>query len=246
MTFGSDQTFSLIQEILLQDNGEAYEPLCQILFEDVEMLINKYCQGVQTADKEDLRQEIVWNVLRDLPNFYEKSQNNTEQQRNKYLKSMTHNACMDFFRKAKRSVLTNASDINDPAIHAVAEDFSKRIVDRELFLDALKGAFSINTTPDKLLAFVYNRLLGTMSGKNGKPKEIIGEFDSIPIQKMYEQMVSDLSHVLGISLPAEVLSPLRERVYGEFYDSVFHMSAHQIADSSKWIVEKVKEQNKYE
>ena len=42
----------------------------------------------------------------------------------------------------------------------------------------------------------------------------------------------------------EVLSPLRERVYGNYYNSVFHMSAHQIADSSKWIIEKLKERNK--
>ena len=246
MLFGSERVFSLIGEILNQDDGEAYEPLCKILYEDIELLINKYCQGIQAADKEDLKQEIVWSVIKDLPRYYNQSANKTEKQRNTYLKTLTYNACMDFFRRAKRSVLSKALDIDDLTLRASEDDFSSRVIDREAFLTALKGAFEFHTTPDKLMAFVYNRLIEKLTSENGSPKSIIDRFDGQPLSFMYEQMVADLNSILGIRLPDDVVAPLRTQIYSGSSEAVFHMTAHIIADSSSRIVNKVKEQNKNE
>ena len=246
MLFGSERVFSLIGEILNQDNGEAYEPLCKILYEDIELLINKYCQGVQAADKEDLKQEIVWSVIKDLPRYYNQSAGQTEKQRNAYLKTVTYNACMDYFRRAKRSVLSNALDIDDPTLRASEDDFSRRVIAGEAFLTALKGAFEIHTTPDKLMAFVYNRLIGTLTSVNGSPKSIIDRFDGQPLSVMYEQMMADMNSILGMRLPDDVVAPLRTQIYSGSSAAVFHMTARIIADSSNWIVDKVKEQNKNE
>lgn len=100
MTFGSESTFRIIGEILCQTD-EAYEPLCKILYKDTGVLINKYCAGIQSADKEDIMQNVVWKVLRDLPRFYSHSERNTEQQRNAYLKRIVYNECMDFLEKQR-------------------------------------------------------------------------------------------------------------------------------------------------
>lgn len=246
MLFGSEQTLSQIAFALTQNKAEAYEPICKTIYEDARILINRYCQGVPSADKEDLLQEAVWNVLRDLPRFYEASSTNTEQQRNAYLKRVVYNLCMDFFRKAKKSLLTKAVDLSDAEDATSKDDFAGRIENKSAFLQALQGAFAINTTPERLIAFVFNRLIGAMKGKNGSPKSIVETYDGAPLQVVFEQMVAELNHILGDEIPAEVLKPLKEKVYGPNQDRPFHLSARQIADGSNWIVEKIKEQNKNE
>lgn len=151
-----------------------------------------------------------------------------------------------FFRKAKKSVLTDAVEIDSTYVEAADNDFVKRIVDRESINDALRIVFSQKTTPDKLLAFVYNRLLCAMSGTNGSPKSIIEAFDGMPLQNIYENMVLDLNYLLGTKAPDDVLEPLRTMVYGRYYNETFKMTAHNIADSSSGFIKKVKEQKKNE
>lgn len=246
MLFGTKETFSLISSALSQDKAEAYEPICKVLYDDARILINRYCQGVSATDKEDLLQEVVWNVLRDLPRFFEASTYNTEQQRNAYLKRVVYNICMDFFRKAKKSLLTDAVDLSEALDAATGDDFVERIENKGAFLQALQGAFEINTTPERLIAFVFNRLIGALKGKNGSPKSIVEMYDGAPLQVVFEQMVAELNHILGDEIPDGVLKPLREKVYSANRDRPFHLTARQIADGSNWIVEKIKEQNKNE
>lgn len=246
MIFGNEETYILIGNAMCHGDMDAYNRIGEIIVNDTMLLVNSWFRDLQSADKEDIVQDVAEKMLRGLLKFYEDSNHNTEQQRNAYLKTAVYNACMDFFRKAKRSVLTNAISIDKVHGHVFEEDFSKRCADKDAFLSALKGVFQIHTTPDKMIAFVYNRLLGTLTGKNGSPKSIIAQFDGMPIQNVYEQMVCDLSTVSGDRIPDGVLSSLRNSVYGDYYNHPFHMTPHQIADSSNWIVEKTKEKkNEY-
>lgn len=246
MEFGTEQTLSLIKQALSQNTTDAYDMLYHIVCKDASLLINKYCAGLQPADKEDILHDVVWRVLQDLVRFYEASSQNTEQQRNAYLKKLTYNVCIDFYRKAKNTALFEITDISEITDTTLGDGFVKRIEDKELFLWALKKTFEINTSPDKLLAFVFSRLLWPNKKKNGDPKAIVEQFEGVPIQTVYEHMVADLTDVLGDTIPREVLMPLREKVFEERVGRTFHMTAHQIADSSNWIVKKVKEHNKNE
>lgn len=246
MNFGSDRTFEIIKDVLTQKKEEAYEPLCKILYEDVGCLMDKFFHGVQKADKDDLIQNVVWKVIRDLPRFYESSAGYLEQQRNAYLKRVVRNECLDFFKKNRRTVLKEMADFNDAQGEAATTDFVKQIIDKESFYQALRRFFLLKTTPDKLLAFVYNRLLSGMSGSKGSPLTIIEDFDGMFLREIYERMVLDLNHVLGEKVPSNVLEPLKKRVYGRYYNERFRMTARTITDSGSNFVKKVKEQTKNE
>lgn len=243
MTFGSEETYVLIGKILQQDNAEAYEPLVKILYEDTWAIINRHYSWIREADKEDLVQDTIWKVLKDIPRFYDTSQYKDAVQRNAYLKRIAQNTCIDYIRKTKNSALENSVNIDDFNGLTNNKDYAKRVEDRDAFLVALKSVFQINTTPDKLLAFVQSRLLGALSGKNGSSKDVIDRFDGKPLGMVYEQTMKDLFEILEMEISDDIVAPLKDKLIGENSNRRFHMSAHQIADSGRWIVEKVKEQN---
>ena len=102
MTFGKADTLLMIEKALQQSEEEAYEPLCEILYRDIKVLINKYCRDVYHDDREDLLQECVSKVILNLPRFYKNSQQLTEAERNAWLREIVINTRNDYFRKLCR------------------------------------------------------------------------------------------------------------------------------------------------
>ena len=258
MECGSEQTYALIGKVLREGDAASREALCDAVYADGAWYLTWLSGNLQEADREDILQEAVMNVLRGLPRFYEVSADKSEAERNGYLKTVVRNEWLDFLRRRKRraeaqekaAALAGAARSGRPAVRSddglseegdvpYEEDFAPRVENREAFFAALKDAFSIGTTPDKLMAFVFNRLLGRLSGRNGSPRSIIARFGGKPLTFMYEEMTADLWDVLRTGLPEEVFGGLRDKVYGEYAGSVFSMTTHQIADSSRWIVKKM-------
>lgn len=236
MLFGKDETFSLIGNVLSQNDSEAYNPICTILYDDVGIMVNSLMNGIQKTDKDDVIQVIVFKMIRALPRFYQTSlnRNYSEQERNAYLKRAVRNEVNTFFR----SKANQCSGLNDDII-ADKDYFEKRIEARDEMLQSLKNVFEINTTPAKLIAFVYNRLLGALSGKNGKPQLISMDFSSKEISDLYEMMVCDLTDVLHYEIPQEVLEPLLIKVRMQPH-ALFTLSPRAITDSSNQFITKMK------
>ena len=239
LLFGNEETLSIIGKALSSGRDEDYKPLCDILYNDINFWVNKYCHGVQSVDKEDIVEDVIVNVLRNLPRFYNSPKSKSGLSRGSYLKTITYNKCMDFFRKAKSDALNGTVGLDDNNIQPKKEGFSRCLEDREEFYEALKRVFECNTTPDKLLAFVFKRLLWSSGGSNGSPKEIREEFDGKPVIYLYELMISGFKTILDEEIPPTVLTPLMEKINADPY-MVFNMSEHMIADD-KWIIKKLKE-----
>ncbi len=246
MTFGNDDTFELIGKTLRQTDNSAYDLLIPIVYDDVKLLINLYCRGFSASDKEDLSQEVVIQVFKSLPAFYKNSRQKSVAERNAWLRRIVINKRNDIIRKIKRSVDADAVEYNDAVLgQKTGIDLEEIKEKREDLFRAMHAAFQINTTAEKLLAFVYNCLLYSLSGTNGSPKKLVERFDGVSIEDMYNQMVYDLSEILLCKIPEECLEPLKRKVQ-ERPDDVFSLSARTITGSSNWIKTKVKEQHKNE
>lgn len=236
MNFGKDDTFSLIEKVLSQSGSEAYDPVCKILYDDVGILVNSYMKGIQKSDKEDVIQVVVFKMIRALPRFYQTSLANhySEQERNAYLKRAVKNETNTFYR----SKANQCGELNDEVI-SDEDYFEARIEARDEMLQNLKKVFEINTTPAKLIAFVYNRLLDSLSGKNGKPQHISSDFDSKEIIDLYEMMVRDLSELLHYEIPQGIMEPLLIKVKMHPH-ALFSLSPRAITDSSNQFITKMK------
>lgn len=237
MDFGKESTFSLIERALRQNGSESYDPICKILYNDIGDLLGFLMKGIQKADKENVTQIVIMKIIRALPRFYQSSLNNdySEQERNAYLKRAVKNEVNTFFR----SKASQCNGIINNEIIADEDSFEKKIEARDEFLRSLNKVFEINTTPEKLIAFVYNRLISALSGKNGKPQEISLEFYSKEIIDLYEMMVGDLSSILHCEIPQAVLEPLAIKVM-KVPHKLFYLSPRTITDSSNQFITKMK------
>lgn len=247
MTFGSDKTFALIGDALKTCGEEAYDPICKILYEDLGVLIRKYCRDISSAaqDQEDILQMMVYKVLTRLPEFYLKSEQLSEQSRNAWLKTVVINERNSIYRKIKNSVEKDSVEYQDALLNVSESDTAQKVEIREQLLEAMQTVFQLPTSPDKLIAFVYSRLSHVLSGVNGSPQTVLEEFAGMALSDMYQKMVSDFSDVLQYQVPGRVLEPLASKV-AACPDQKFSLSAHQIADSSSWIKKKIKGQYKNE
>ena len=221
--------------------------------------------GIPDMDLEEIVHDVIWRILRSLPRFYERFADQTEDARNAYLKKAARNARAGYFRKLYINKRTEAQEKADGAgkkpendgekwtfvdidnemnklnSKLIIEDHALQTIDRETFFEALMTIFSLKTTPDKKLAFVFGRLFPALSNTQGSPEAILEIYDREHLVKMYEDMEATFRDVWDEGLPDRVLAPLREEVYGAYLEEVFHMTPHQITDSSTWIRKKMKE-----
>lgn len=241
MTFGKADTLLMIEKALQQSEEEAYEPLCEILYRDIKVLINKYCRDVYYDDREDLLQECVSKVILNLPRFYKNSQQLTEAERNAWLREIVINTRNDYFRKLCRKDKKDSVEYCDALEQPAEQAVEKKIEARDSLFEILSYVFSIDTSPETMLAFVYNNLLDKFSNVNGSPKELSEEFHNMSLDEIYEKMVCDLSDILECNIPNHVLKPLRDKV-NHAPGKRFFLSPRCVTERSNWIVKKVKEQ----
>lgn len=241
MTFGEHETFRLIGRALSEGEETDYDSLCRIIYDDAGALLKRRGRGLSRADAEDVLQDIVCKVIRNLPRFYQQSADKSPGERNAWLRTIVENEKNNYYRAKTREL--EQLEYDDAIGQYTEDDFVRRIAARDALLEALKGSFAIATTPEKIMAFVYNRLLGALLGRNGSPKGIVEEFEGVPLAVMYHRMTLDLSQALACSIPASVLAPLREKVEA-CPDRKFDLTPRTITDSSNWVVSKMKEQQK--
>lgn len=241
MKFGKEDTFSLIEKILQQSEESAYDPLCIILYEDIGILMKKYCRNVRGSDREDMIQDVITKVIIHLPSFYITSMQKTESERNAWLRTIVINVRNDYFRELSRSVEKDAVMLVETIGHNGGKTIEEEFVLRDEILEMIAVAFRIQTTPEKLMAFVYNSLLGRLSRTNGSPKDVTAVFCRYTLDEMYKKMLRDLSDTLQCEIPNHVLKPLKDKVDLRPND-IFDLTPRSITDSSNWITKKIKEQ----
>ncbi len=244
MKFGSDETFALIETALNQEGTEAYEPIWEIIYQDLGLLIGKHCHDITEDIREEIRQELALSIREKLLWIYRKTVDKSERERNAYLVTIVENRRKDYKRIQRKTLGDESLDSEDAPVVPCGRDFTRQVLNRFEIFDALKHVFELKSSPDRLLAFVYNCMLANLDGFNGSPREIIEDFDGKPVRFMIDKMVEDLELLLNTEVPPDVLEPLESKMadYSENY--VFNCTVRQITDSSSEIRKKMKEMKK--
>lgn len=236
MKFGSDEIFSLIEtNIDDSENYLWYDELFSCIKSDAELLLRK--DGMAYADIEDVVQEVQIAVSRNLVSYVESSKDKTEIQRNAWLKTIIKNKETDFFRKMVRTQADSLDGIDlevpDPF------DTSEKVINRMMFFEAIKKLCKIKSSPERILAFLLNKISSISNDTNGGPGIIAEEYNGMNLQCVYDCVMNQLSHIMQTDVPNDTADELWN-IVEPFKDKLFSLNARTITDSSSWITGKMK------
>ena len=95
-------------------------------------------------------------------------------------------------------------------------------------LEKLTQLYSINTSPEKLIAFTYSRLIFPYMGDgvSGKPSKVYEHLYGFRLYDLYECMMDDLMSVIDGFIPKETFLPLREKL------DIIDSDGHAIGEKS--------------
>lgn len=118
---------------------------------------------------------------------------------------------------------------NNPCASIVDDEYKRNAV-----TNSLKCLFSLNTTPDKIMAFVFSKLIYTYGtgNVNGQARKVADDFAETPLPEMFKKMYAELKGILSFYIPDEVFSPLINKINKT--DS-FALNARKITLGSNWI-----------
>ena len=251
MIFGSKKYFDYISANITSQNNEfMYEDLYGILRKDVFSLSE--FRKIPDSEKDAVFDKIATKVIFKLPIFIQSSADMTEAQRNSWLISVVRSNFADFFRiEYKKQELSCLEDIVEnrethlkyASSDNVAETQKNQEVYEELIC-SIKEVCSLNTTPDKIIAFFLN-CYSCVCGKyreNGKPQQICDEFNGKTLEYAAQTMKTRIQDVLCVNIPEDAFKSLDDKIRAGGYaqkEAIFCLDSKRISDSVKWIRSKL-------
>ena len=130
MKFGSDETFALIETALNQEGTEAYEPIWEIIYQDLGLLIGKHCHDIPEDIREEIRQELALSIREKLLWIYRKTVDKSERERNAYLVTIVENRRKDYKRIQRKTLGDESLDSEDAPVVPCGRDFTRQVLNR--------------------------------------------------------------------------------------------------------------------
>lgn len=255
MWFGSNEFFFYIKDNIQNENITMYNKIYDVVKHDTYNIMSVY--ELSKEDREDILQEVEITVVRNLVKYLIESETCTEIQRNAWLRKVVKNKVYDYYRKRGRilefiggeDVLENATNEHDSIEECIIQQCDVKEVNAEL-LRAISKACYINTTPEKIIAFLLNKVLGALvlERTHGSPQEVIRMLEGKTLDVAFIIMKKEIQNALSVDIPDEIYEglnqKLEQRVEGEYVKNRrFHISARTITDSSSWIKSKLENEN---
>lgn len=255
MQFGSDGFFQYIKETLTDENTPCrYEVIYETVKKDIAFLWKRY--DLSEQDKQDIEQEIQLTVRRNLVSFVLNSEDKDEKQRNTWLKTVAIHKVNDYFshyyKKGmdKQAPLNEAQDLHmnqDGEFCTITSDSLLYDPEQDLLSRLLREICEINTTPDKIMAFIFSKVIPVAleHRRNGVPKEVIQQLGGKKLGMIFLAMKRYLRAVFQKEIPDYFFAALEEKLQKsmngvKWSDQNFQMNARGITDSGNWISKKLK------
>lgn len=238
MRFGSQEIFDFIVDNLDTEDFEWYNDLYEVIKEDTKQILPQYCKSIDKYLLDEITQEAALQVFKSLVRFVEQSADKTERQRNSWLKSVIRSKLSDFFNGEENNISIEDTDINIEAIISSENDaiasYDKKENKEIALIDSLKFLFSLNTTPDKIMAFVFSKLIYTYGtgNVNGQARKVADVFAETSLPEMFQKMYAELKDILFFDIPDDVFCPLINKINET---DLFALTARQITLGSNWI-----------
>lgn len=238
MEFGSWEVFELIrQNIEDSQNFDWYNTLAECIQSDCRRKLTQY--GLSAEDREDITQEIQLKVFRNLSSFYCNDASNTEGQRDAWLNTIIRNTVNDFLRAARLNVkLLSLDDEENPVDVSDELDVDEKNAAKAQLFEAIHFVSTIDTSPEKMMAFLLNKMASVFYKKSGKPKDIEKTYYGRPLLEVFRELQKQLSLFLGYEIPKEILLPLWEKIEPR-QEELFLRKASNISSDTNWITKKI-------
>lgn len=261
MNFGSDEFYSFINQYIMDPSREdLYIEIAKVVEKDAKEILYKkgllHSASIKPDDIADIIQEIQLSVRRSLVSFLKNSEGKSPSQRNAWLATIINRRVNDYFRVYYRTLnkqslyseyekLATTDDELFDSFHSAA-DFN-------LILRLIDYICKINTTPEKIIAFLYNKILIALccgERLNGFPEQIAAELNGQTLSRTASIIKDKLSLILSKEIPESVFEGLFEKLDdvtdGEANgERPFDMTPRVITDSSHWISKKLKKNKDY-
>lgn len=249
MKFGSNETFAYIASHIKNGNdAQAYEQLADCIRADTMQILRgeftKKGARLQLIDMEEIIQDVQLRVFKNIVKFYLESESKTEGQRDSWLKRIIISAKNSYLKQYIFKNLSNEStsleDLEPSEMGQLSDSLDvqeKMSLHAELF-EALNKLWIMNSSPDRIMAYVLNRIFSLESGKNGKPSAVAEALHGKTLSEVFYKVQLELSVFLGYSVSDDALAPLWDKVE-PLSDKVFSLTAREITTSSNYISSKM-------
>ena len=242
MRFGSDEvTYWIKMSVLDAKNEEWQKNLLDAVKQDVTAILRSRVPNVQ--DREENISDVQYEVILNLSNFYRGQSKFEQGQRNGWLRTVAINKSIDCYRRQERTIQANIPIDEVWNLSDESDEYTSRQADAQMKLyEAFCILSEINTTPDKCLAFLMNRLLAAQFGSNGQPAKIAEKMEGLSLHDVFQKVKLQLKIQLNGEVPDGILAPIWKKIE-PVADQTFHLTARRITDTSNWL--SAKSRNEY-
>lgn len=248
MTFGSDAVFRMIGEFIANtDDANAYDALYEIVTRQCRRtLLRDYRlrSMLDEDDLEDIAQTVNWKVCQNLVDFYYRSMDASEMQRNAWLKKIVKNTAEDFLRKEKRipivslDILVQRPDHPDSPIGDPQETLDKK----SQVLDSVADICMLPTTASRIIAILLGKIGVSFSETRTSvsAKKLILQLDGKTLFEAFDTIRFLLSEIMEEDVPADIFEGLIEKLNTPaddvcVGDGNFDLNEKQISNLFGWL-----------
>lgn len=274
MQWGSNENFDLIKNSI---QNEDYEQICNLIMSCAEP---KICSSIPSDGQLDVLHEIILSVLKSLEKYVLNFEDLNVAQRNAWFTKIVECRKYDYWRdyydanySNNRKKTDNKNDeveIKNLIVsldeeydngkplydYGVVDNEIENIIEKsdfELTYKIIKFICNLNTSPDKILAFFFNKVISTYYAitQNGKASKVAETLKGKSLYSIYWIMRKKINAVLDIKVDDVVFQGLVDKLYKydgtvQYKDKIFLLSSRNITDSSNWIKMKLYEYLKEE
>ena len=236
MEFGTPAVFELLKAGMASGDPEFYNDLDRTVDRSIGHMVRS---SIPYPDADDVLQLIKISVWQQMSIFLNSSESNLPAQRNAWLKIVAKNKIIDFYRKNNLKQEFSLEDTQTdppspvPPPDAASLREAERLVHCQLCYRAISYLCSLDMTPDRLLACLYNGLIlpliGTGSAKKkGSPAALVQHFSGRPLSQLRASLWRALCDLLDSPPPHDLLAPLDRKLRDGWADKPFQLTAREI------------------
>lgn len=244
MGFGTDVFFEKLKNEIISSDGDGQ--IYYLLYQEVKDITYPIIKNkVPFEYVDDVFQEVFFSVWRNIASYLLNMENKSEGQRIAWLITVAKRRIADYYEKISKheNEKVYLEDIDYELVsNQITVEYKDELTSK--MKDVLVRLFSISTSPEKILSFVYSKIILSSETSSGKPSITYDYLQGYRLYDIFNMMKRDLEEVLEVKIPQEVYYPLQKKMDKEqngmkVGDSLFELNVKTIIDGTNRIQKKL-------
>lgn len=213
MGFGSEEFFLYFKTEVMNLDGDG--TIYYILDQEIKKIACPIIKNrIPYESVDDVYQEVFFSVWRNISAFIINMEGKTEGQRVAWLLTIIKRRIADYYAKLdkEQSNKVYLEDIGDK----LSEEEDTKGIEEDEFTSCMNQTlfqlFSISTSPEKIISFVYSKIILSSETGSGKPSITSEYLQGYRLFDIFEMMKKDLEACLEVQIPESVFIPLLEKL----------------------------------